>query len=220
MTPEEVVLTVRDQVAESSANFFTDAELYRYTTSAERQLANLLGCNDVVSVVTFSTGTYSYTTGVSDYVNIKHITYSGSEAYKLKGVDFRDLQALDSKVMTTSASVGDPTHYWRYGNSIALWPTPDASGTISVYGTKVTTAVVSGATAFAIPIQFTEGLPDYVLYRCYLKDQDDGRANMHLKLWEDYKASSLREWTGRKYADRLLVVKTEEDYPTTELGMV
>jgi hypothetical protein len=183
-------------------------------------MANLLGCNVAATAVTVTTAQYSYTTGVSDFVNINHITYSGSEAYKLKAVDFRGLQALDARALTTFAQSGDPTHYWRYGNAVILWPTPDGSGTINVYGTKTPTAVVSGATGFTIFGQLTEYLPDYALWRMHMKDQDDGRSNMHLKLWEDHKIKAQREWTRRQYADQLLVVKCEDDYPGTIQGMI
>jgi len=220
MTPDEAVTTVRYQIAEESANFFSDDELRSYLTMGEREIANLLECNEEVTTVTLTTGTYSYATGLSGYNTIDHITYSGNEAYKLKGVDFRDLQAVDDQVMSPNAQSGDPTHYWRYGGSVVLWPTPDASGTIAVYGTKTTTAVVSGATAFSINNQFTEYLPDYVLFRCYMKDQDNGRATMHKQVWEEHKVRAQRENSRRRYSDRLLVVKTEPEYPTTILGIV
>lgn len=221
MTPSEAVDTIRYQVAESSANFFEAAEIYGYLTQAERELANYLECNIAVTAFTATTGTYSYTTGVTDFVNIEHVTYNnGSRSYKLKGVDFRDLQSLDDLVMTSSATAGDPEVYWRNGDAVIMWPTPDASGTCNVYGTKVCTAVVSGATAFTVPNFVTEYLPDFALYRMYLKDQDDSRANMHLKLWKENKELAKREYARRKYSDRLLVVKTEDNYPTVAFGMV
>jgi hypothetical protein len=220
MTPTEALETVRYQVAEDSANFWSNTEVYGYLTQGERELASQLECNEAVTAVTVATGTYSYSTGVADFVNIKHVTYSGDTAYKLKATDFRGLQSLDDSIMTSSATAGDPEYYWRNGNAVVLWPTPDASGTISVYGTKVPTAVVSGAAAFTVPVQFSDGLPDYALYRMYLKDQDDSRANMHLNLWREHKQKSQREWMRRRFADQFPVVKDEGQYPSVSLGIV
>lgn len=219
MIPSDAVTTIRYQVAETSANFWSNDEIYWYLTMAEREMAALLQCYQVTTAFTTTTSTYSYT-AANDFVNIDHVTYDGSTRYKLKAVDFRTLQALDDNVMDSSAQSGEPTHYWRYGTAMILWPTPDASHAVTVYGTKVTTAVVSGSTAFSIPVQFTDYLLDYSLYRMYLKDQDDGRANMHLTLWQDNKARAVAEWSSRLYSDQILTVKCEEDYPDTVAGMV
>lgn len=220
MTPAEALATVRYQVAEPSANFWSNDEIYVYLTQGERELANKLECNIASTAMTVSASVYSYTTGVSDFVNVDHITYSGGEAAKLKHVDFRGLQTLDDQALTSDAQSGDPTHYWRNGDSVILWPTPDASATCQVYGTKVCTAVVSGSSTFTIPNQFTDYLPEFALYRMHLKDQDDSRASLHLALWNEHKNRAQMEYTRRKYSDMLLVVKDEESYPTTLLGMV
>ena len=69
-----------------------------------------------------------------------------------------------------------------------------------------------------VPALFHQYIPDYCLYRMYAKDQDD-RYQFHKRLWDENILKSISKWKQSKRRDQHSVVKQEEMYPGTVLGM-
>lgn len=216
MTPAQALATIRNQFYEASTAFVGDDEIRAYLWDAECDLGSTLHCNQVTTALTTSASVQEYSRPTG-YEAIHRIQYSG---VRLKKVDFRELEAQDSPGYSGSQYSGNPTSYYEWADKIGLWPIPTTAATVNVWGVAQPAVITSSSTAFSIPVQFTPYLADYALYRMYLKDQDDGRADVHEKLWEDNKAKALRMWYKRRYTDRFPTVKTEEVYQYTQMGIV
>lgn len=217
MNVSTAIQTVRYQAYESTAAFWADDEIRQYLWEGECEMARLLECVEVVTSITTVTSTQE-STYTSTVETIKRVTYDGD---RLKRIDFRDLDSLDSDGTDSNASTGDPTHYYLWGNNtIGFWPVPTTSAAVKMWGNGVPAQITSSVSQFTIPAQFHTYLPDYALTRMYWKDQDDTRARAHNELWERNKAKAQSEWNRRKNADKLNVVKDQDYYASTTLGMI
>lgn len=216
MTPEQSVISVRNQFYETASGFVSDDEIRGSLWEAEREFNSYVECYVSTAVVTTVTGTqeYAFTSFASNVMQVRHLTYDGD---KLKKIDFRDLHFLDDDGTTSDASTGDPTHYYEWGSYVGLWPVPTESATVKMWGVFNPPEPTA---SYSIPVHFHHFLHDYVLYRLYLKDQDDGRAAYHKKLWEEHKQEGKLLWNRRMLGDKLPVVKDCYEYPGTTLGMV
>lgn len=214
LTPAQALTSVRDQYAESGSGFFTDAEIRSYLWDGERQISNLLQCNEVTTSITTVTGTQEYAR--QGLITIGHITYDGD---KLKKVDFRSLYAADGDATTSDASSGSPVYYYEWGSNIGLWPIPDASSTVKIWGMDECAQITTASTAFTIDGSLTNGIPYYAMSIMSAKDNDDGKAGFYLNLWERSKAEASKVWDERKDTDMIWTVKDEYSQPTTGRGM-
>jgi hypothetical protein len=215
MTPAQALTYCRDQWAESSSGFFTDAELRSYLWDAESKLNQVVECLEVSTSITTVTGTQEY--GRQSLLYIKRVTY---DADKLKKIDYRELDLLDNYGTDSSnAQTGEPSHYYEHGDYIGLWPVPDTTNTLRMWGIGEPTLIASDTSNFSIPSAFHRYLPDYALMRMAAKDQDDGRVQFYGQLWASDMKEAQQTWSRRRFMDKLPVVKDEYEFPGTALGM-
>jgi len=204
MTPAQILSTIRNQIYETTAGFWSDDELRAYEWQGECEIASITECTEATDSSTTtvaSTATYAIP---SDCLYIKELTW---DSYPLKCVDIRGFDALEMPSYGNTLTEGKPTHYVLKGSDVGLWPVPDSAETLMFYYIAEPAEITSSSTAFTIPQLFHHLLPDYVLYRCYAKDQDEGRANFHKRAWMEGIQRAQMLWAKRKYGGRFPVVK-------------
>lgn len=216
MSVATALQSVRYQVYETTASFWSDDEIRSYLWQAECDLASEVQCVEIKTTLTAATSTQEYSFA-SSIETVRRVTYDGE---RLKLVDLRTLDAIDDDATSGGVQTGDPTHYYLFGdNTLGLWPVPAASGSIvEVRGNGMPTEIASSTTQFTVPGLFHRDLIDYALYRCYLKDQDDGRANTHLQLWERSKEKARTKWRLRNTRGGYSIVKDEDIMHNTLAG--
>lgn len=205
MVPTDVLSRVRDQLAETTAAFWTNAELYRYMTDGEREMVRTLECNIVTTAHTSTTGTSGYA-NPSDCLEVYRLTFDGVPLRKLDR-NKRDIDMLDMPGYGGTGQSGDPTHYYEVNGYVQLWPNPARSATVGFQFLKDSSALVSGSTAFTIPANHHTPLQDYVLYRAYLKDQDQGKSEWYKREYMRGIADSERREHRRRWAGGFPSVK-------------
>ena len=216
MTPMQATTKYRALTYEGTATgFVTDAQIYADLWQGECELNSLLELYQAATALTTTTGTQEYSFP-TDYIVIKRVTYDGD---RLKAADFRELDSIDDKFTDSDSQTGDPTHYYLWAGKIGMWPVPDTSATVEIWGVKQPASITTNTAAFSIPLQFTDFPLDYALMNYYMKDQDDGRFQVYQARWENDKQMAQRLWNRRRYADRLLTVKMEDQSAYTVLGM-
>jgi hypothetical protein len=216
MNVATAIQTVRYQAYEPTAAFWADDEIRQYLWEGECEIARMAECVEVATSITTVTSTQE-STYTSTVETIKRVTYDGD---RLKKIDFRDLDTLDEDGTASDASTGNPTHYYLWGNNtIGFWPVPTTSAAVKIWGNGTPAQITSSVSAFTVPPQFHNAIPDYALYRMYSKDQDDSRAKLHLDIWEASKTKAVQQWSRRKSADKINLVKDEYAYASTTLGM-
>jgi hypothetical protein len=217
MTPSDVLTSVRSQLYEPVATFWTDDELRNYMWQAEQEIATTFKCVRVNTTITSVTAQSMYTRPVDAYY-IDRLTW---DKVKLKKIDMTDYDALQRVAYGGMYTIGRPMHYVEYNqDSLMLWPIPQYDAPINIQYEKIPSQIVSGTTAFDIPPMFHNMIQDYVLYRALLKDQDDQRAGFFKTAWEKDMQDAWSVWARFKNADRYHVVKEEDTYRTLELGII
>lgn len=210
MVPTDVLSTVRDQLAETTAAFWTNAELYRYMTDAEREINLQLECNVIATAHTSSTGTSGYAIPAS-CLSVYRVTYDGVPLRRLDR-NKRDIDMLDMPGYGGTGKTGPATHYYELQGYLNLWPVPQEIKTIGIHYLKDTSALASGATAFMIPANYHTPIQDYVLYRAYLKDQDQGKAEWYKREFVHGMEDAQRREHQRRWAGGFPSVKDENNY--------
>lgn len=217
MTPQQVIDTVRFQFYETSAKFVSENEIRSYLWQAEQLAASLLECTETTdSTTTTVAGTQEYTKPT----NCSLITRVEWYGVKLKKIDMTDQDAVDGGGYGASLSQGNCDSYYEYGTKIGLYPVPSSAQTLKFFYIAEPTLTTGASTSFTVPGFVTKYLPDYALYRMYAKDQDNGRAGFHNGLWENGLNNMRMEWSRIKRRDNHSVVRCEEFYPSTDLGLI
>jgi len=217
LTPTGVLNRVRDQAFESDAAFWTDAEIFRYMTDAERIIADRTNSTEAIGTsITTVAGTRSYSLANTVY-DIMRVEYNGRP---VKRISWRDFDTVAGLVDGGPTRQGRPVYYVVHARTLYFEPIPSEAKGVKIYHVKETTALTTSSTAFTIPRKLTHLIQDYILYRMYLKDDELQKANFHLGLWESALKEAEEQWNERSNLDRIRVVKVEDNYPQTELGII
>lgn len=217
MTPAQVLSLVRSQLNETTANYWTDNEIYSYMWEAENQLAEECGYTQAVTAHTTVTDQSVYTVP-DDCLKIARVTFDGK---KLKKVAPVDIDLLDGTTAGSTIQSGKPEVYKEWGQNITLYKTPD-----DTYGAKAlyfefykAPAVISGSTAFTISnVAAQQKIPEYCLWRCKNKEKDP-RAVDHYQIWNSYVEKAKAHKVDEETWDMQLHVRDEDDYPGGSMGM-
>jgi len=216
MTPAQIKASIRAQAYETSAAFWSDEEIYAYMWQAECEVAALVECTETTdSTTTTVSGTVEYAKP-TDCLIIKRLTW---DSVKLKKITLSDLDAMDGTGYGGTVSTGNPEFYYEHGANVGLYPTPTSAKTLKFWHIKQPTELTAASTTFTVPQLFQHYIPDYCLYRMYLKDQDD-RANTHLKLWDENIGKAISKWKHSQHRDQYSVVRCEENNQVTSIGIV
>lgn len=216
MTPAQGISRIRTQINETTAAFWTDAEIYGYMWEAECLLAGKLGLFQAISAHTTVTDTSAYTCPDS-MLRASRITYDGK---KLKRADFTERDYLGGMNYGSTVQTGKPVMYTEWGQSIYLFPVPDDSKTLNFYFLKAPAEIATASTQFSVRDEsLQQMIPDYGVWKCSMKDGDMNRADRHQNAWEKNVLRAESIWSDRKNEDRILGVKDEDQYAGGNLGM-
>ena len=169
MTPVEVYSLVRNQCAETSVEFWTENEIYSLMSIAEKQIAQRIGNIEAKTSLTTTTSTKTYSIASSVSGIITRLTY---DTYRLEGININEIDTVEGKAYGGVTIIGQPEYYYRYGDTLGFSPTPDSSHTVDIYYRATPVTVTTSSTAFTVPSEYTQYIPDYCLYRMMLKDQE------------------------------------------------
>jgi hypothetical protein len=211
----DALTNCRRQLNETTAAFWSDAEIYGYLSEAERLLAGKIGGYQVRTAHTTVTGTSTYTMPAG-CLRIDRVTYDGK---KLKGANFRDRDFLDGTDYGSTLQSGKPEIYIPFGSEISLFPVPDDAKTLQWFFRKTPTRITN-ATAFTIQEEtLQEMLPDYAIWKCSLKDQELARADRHKQAWDQNLTMAASIWSDRETQDTISHVRDEDEFAGGQLGM-
>lgn len=215
MDSGDALTRVRRAINETTAAFWSDAEIYGYLSEGERLLAGRLGGVQASTSHTSVTDTSAYTKP-DGCLRIDRVTWDGQ---KLKRIQFRDRDYVDGTVYGSTIQSGKPDSYVEWGTQITLYPVPDDAKTLQYLFRKIPTRITN-ATAFTIQEEtLQEMLPDYAIWNCSLKDGELNRADRHRNAWEKNFEAAYSIWSDRENQDGIHQVRDEDEYPGGSLGM-
>jgi len=121
----EIRTRIRDLLNESTADFYTDAEINRWINDGERDIAekgNALCHIDTIST-TSSTRTLAF---VGNKVAFLEYTYATDQGLGLKRITANQIGKLADNATS-------PQRWYFSGNNVAIEPEPDATYSLSAY---------------------------------------------------------------------------------------
>lgn len=158
---------VKRQFGDEAGSQITDADIVRWINDAQRDIAlanNLLQIKANTATVA-GQADYSLPT---DILTLHSVTYKGD---KLTGLSLQESNELVGSRQDNSS--GTPTHFWRWANSISLYPKPaDASAPLVLFYTRRPVEVNSIGTGVfpELPAQYHSRIVEYCLAQAYELD--------------------------------------------------
>jgi len=175
MKPSKIKELVREQANEPAAAFWSDNEIYLYMHAGEIMLADETNSTEKTDTTTTTVvGTADYTKP-TDVVNILYLQWDG---FPITKVDVREFDLVSGAYFGSTADQGNVYYYREFGNTITLYPTPNATKTLKYYYVAEPTLKSDASASFDIPQQFTPFLIPYILWQMYLKDSEEPKANV------------------------------------------
>lgn len=214
MTPAQVEEAARRRYNAVDDSFFSQDELFKIIYEAEQELALdalVIEAKDATTSTVIGTRIYSLP---SLFIAVKRLEYGGQ---KLKKVDDRDIDVLSLNGANISTS-GTPEYYWVWNDQLYLYPTPDAVGTLTVYGYKEAVLLTTASTTLSVPTRCHYKIVDYVAAHIALKDENTSMYDRYMQKWDDG-VKDIKKWTQRKKrTDGFAIVKDEDTQATSILG--
>lgn len=168
----------RERLDETTARYWTDAELRRWINEAARDIARrteTIQDRDTVSVLA---GTQEYTLA-DDILRVHRVEFVGTGDTAVHPMEYMDFNNMDQLWVTRKAQDrGTPRVFSLYGFvpnlKIILYPISDRSGTLTVYSFRLPAELATDGSAASSTVEIPEGWEDlvieYVLYQGQLKD--------------------------------------------------
>jgi len=217
MTPAQILASIRAQVDEATANFYSDNEIYAYMWQGECAINDEVECAEGTDTsITTVIGTAEYTKP-TDMLFAKRVFW---DKYRLQKIDFRELENQEGLSYGADIQSGQPYGYYEFADQIGFYPTPNAAQAVKIWYIKQPAVITSSSTTFTIPQLFHDLIPDYCLWRMWGKDQEENRAAFHKQQWEENLLAAKIRWAKYKKSDKIIVVKDSDRFPNSYAGMI
>ena len=216
MSPQTLLTSIRDELAESSAAYWTDAELYRHMWHGEYILADKTNCTEATTAITTVTSQSDYTSPATT-LHYLRVEYNN---VKLKRISKQERDAIEFRSYGGSFTAGNPQFFMEFGNKLTLYPVPDNAKTVNIDHVKRPDEITTASTQFTIPEQFQFYIKDYVMSRALPKDEQQSLGRDYTQKWKEDLVTATQEWVDRNSTGRYSTVKSEDVFPTTEIGII
>lgn len=166
-TGTTIITKARYYLNESTASFWTDAELLAWLNDGVLDIVSRTHCLEGNETETITTGTTEYAISTA-YITVKGVVYNGVQALRKGSIEH----------MGDTTDVGEPAYYFIWDNNLVIYPTPDsgASGyALTTYLVERPTAIVAGGTV-AVPAQYDRALVLYIVAQALFKDEKFAKA--------------------------------------------
>jgi len=215
MTPAEALSLVRNQINETTANFWSDAEIYAYMWEAENQLCAIVGYEQAVTAHTTITDTSVYTTP-DDSLRITRVTYDGRP---LKRSTAREIDLLNGTTYGGTVTAGKPEVYKQWGTNVTLYPTPEEAKELYFEFMEAPAQITTASTLFSIHnVAIQQMIPDYSVLRCMLKDTENQLVPVYKQKWDENIQRARSIASDEEDYDRYDTVRDEQLYPDDQIG--
>lgn len=215
MTPSTIETYARNKLNALNDSLWSSAEIIEnYLYECCMEFSREVKCIENTYTTTTVASTQEYALP-SRYIDILRVTYNGT---KLQPISMREYDELTWPNTTTTTS-GTPTFYYYFGETIGLFPVPDAAVTLKIWVIQGHDVVSSNST-LEIPIQYHHMLVDGVVSKMCMKEIGDPRATFYAGVWQQHLMKAAAQWRKHKRGDRFGVVLTEERTPTTNFGTI
>jgi hypothetical protein len=179
-TQAAILTSIRDRLDETTATFWTDAQLRRWVNEGALDVARRTETIQDRDDISVTAGTREYSLPV-DCLRVYRVEYrvtGNDEAFNLT---FRQFNAMDEIWYTQQAITSNiPLYYTIWGfspsNKIVIYPVPGNDGSLKVFNYRMPAELATDGSAAATVIEIPNGwenlLVDYAEYHALRKDRD------------------------------------------------
>ena len=216
MNVQSAFSSIRFQLNETTAAFWTDTEIYGYMSEGELELSYRTGGIKAATTHTTVTDTSVYALP-ADVLRINRVTYDGK---KLKKVDDTDIDWLDGTTYGSTVAAGSPEVYREFNDEITLYETPDDAKPLIFEIIKSPTVIGTASTQFTLVNDaIHKNVIPYTLWKAYTKANELNQADRYKAEFEEGAARAISTQRDQEDWDRIAYVKDEDQYPGGNLGM-
>lgn len=215
-TPTAIYNQIREMSFDNDQALVSESELYQYMSDAELILAKEIPFTETTLTDNTVVDQREYDRP-TNALKIKRVTWN---TVKLKKISMGDVDVIEGQSYGGITSTGNLIYYYEYGNKIGFSPLPKEVQEIKYWLLLYPAALSSESTTFTIPPEYAHYIPDYCLWRLFVKDEKAGLADRHLNMWLSNRKEAAKDWMMRQSTDEIETVQLEEIYNTSEMGMI
>ena len=193
MTGTELIAIVRRYIGNPSTTAEADATLLELVNFAYKQIATRYQFHATVEHDTINTaaGTRSYALDSDDVVLLD--VWNRTYQTKLRKIDMLNVSQFDDTNIA-SPQRGRPTHYYRSGANVILYPNPDAVYVLELV-TRITPASIVAGTSPAIPLSWHEGIALWARWQYFDQRGDYPKAQYAYNVLQTWLSTKENEWS-------------------------
>lgn len=205
----QIISDVRKELLETSAQFWSDAELLRYINRAQIDFANKTRILEDAASLSLVAGQLDYPLPANwtsaRVVFIKILNEDGTFMWKrLYPSNLEKMAQQNTNFLnTTTDNQGRPTRYWIWNRRLWLNKAPDTQFATELYlffKAKAST-IVNASESLSFDDELCEAITAYVLWKAWMKEQEFERADDQKTNYDRYVAEG-RKWLKRESGDQ------------------
>lgn len=220
MQAQTILTDVRRALLETSAQFWSDAELLRYLNRAELDYVNKTRLLEDTATLSLTQGRLDYPLP-SNWLSAKAVffkvenedgTYRWKRLYPTN-IE-KNAQMAPNFMNTTTDNQGAPTRYWIWGRSLWLDRAPDATSdtTLLLFFKSKPIALTSATEQINLDDSLSEALTAYILDKAWSKEHEADRADEQKIIYDRYVAEG-RKWAKKQSGDQRYRIDVDSPLP-------
>lgn len=182
MLVSTIISEVRTLFGDAHGVQFDDNDAIRWCNDAQLDIVRKTECLYDQDTPTMVVGTYLYPLP-SDFLKFKRVLINDRAISPLSAAHLDRINSTRS----SSNFQGESKYYYREGNQIGLYPTPDTVLTFAIDYVPRPTTLALTSDALTIPEEYAENVKNFCLARAYELDDNFAQAERKMKVFEDKK---------------------------------
>ena len=225
MQASVILSDVRRALIESSAQFWSDAELLRYLNRAELDYTNKIRILESTAQLSLVQGRLDYPLPqnwlAAKAVFFKSENPDGTYVWKrLYPTNLeKNTQVMPNFMNTTTDNQGTPSRYWVWNRSLWLDKAPDSDNdTTLVLFFKSKPIPLSAATEqINLDDSLSEAITAYILDKAWSKENESEKAAEQQTIYDRYVAEG-RKWVKKQSGDQRYRIDIDSPLPFDPLN--
>lgn len=210
MRASQLLTDVRRELIETSAGFWSDAELLRHLNRGQMDFVNRTRLLEDRAFLTTQAGRGDYPLP-SNWLSVKaifHNTPQSDGTPQWQRVHPGSLEKMGQErpnfLNVTTNAQGKPNKYFIWGKTLYLTPAPNtensSAGDLVLWYKSKPINITDTTTDLEIDDSLAEAVIEYMLWKAWSKEKEVDIATRHMKNYESYVKEGLK-WSKRQSGD-------------------
>lgn len=161
----DVIAEVKTQFGDTSGTELTDDMIARWVNQAQIEIISQSPFNKATATQNSVAGTQTFTLP-ADVMQVESIQYDG---VILRNMSFED---ANNRFRGAQLGTGTPNTWFVWGNSVYLYPVPDAVKSLTIFYVKAPSTVSSPNDFLSCPDRYFNAIVEFCMSRAFAMDED------------------------------------------------